>query len=154
MDKIFTAVAILQLVQAGRLHLTDPVEKLLINYPNKEVASKVTVHHLLTHTGGTGDIFGTDFQAHRQELRTTSDYIRLYGARSLAFEPGERFEYSNYGFILLGAILERVSGEDCYTYVQKHIFDPAHMSSTGFSPEHQIAPTMSVGYTRRPLYMV
>lgn len=150
MDKMFTAVAVLQLVQAGRLHLTDTVGEVLTNYPNKEVASKVTVHHLLTHTGGTGDIFGPEFQARRQELRTISDYVRLYGTRSLAFAPGERFEYSNYGFNLLGAIIEKASGEEYDTYVQKHIFDPAHMGSTGFTPEDQIAPELSVGYMRRP----
>jgi len=73
MNKMFTAVAILQLAQTGKLGLNDPLGKYLTDYPNKDVASQVTLHHLLTHTGGTGDIFGPEFDAHRQELRTLQD---------------------------------------------------------------------------------
>ena len=65
MNKMFTAVAILQLVEAGKVKLTAPLGKYLPDYPNRDVATKVTIHHLLTHTGGTGDIFGPDFDAHR-----------------------------------------------------------------------------------------
>ena len=90
MNKMFTAVSILQLVQAGKLQLTDPLGKYLTDYPNKNVASKVTIHHLLTHTGGTGDFFGPEFDAHRLELRALKDYVTLYGKRDLAFEPGSR----------------------------------------------------------------
>jgi len=75
MNKMFTAVAILQLAQAGKLGLNDPLGKYLTDYPNKDVASQVTIHHLLTHTGGTGDIFGPEFDAHRLELRTLQDYM-------------------------------------------------------------------------------
>ena len=103
MNKMFTAVAILQLVEAGKVELTAPLGKYLPDYPNREVATKVTIHQLLTHTGGTGDIFGPDFDAHRTELRTLADYVKLYGKRGLEFKPGSRWEYSNYGFILLGA---------------------------------------------------
>ncbi len=86
MNKMITAVAVLQLVQAGTLHLDAPLGTYLPDYPNAEVASKVTLHHLLTHTGGTGDIFGPAFNAHRSELRTTADYVELYGTRGLQFE--------------------------------------------------------------------
>jgi D-alanyl-D-alanine carboxypeptidase len=149
MDKMFTAVAVLQLVQAGTLHLSDPVGKFLTDYPNKALASKVTIHHLLTHTGGTGDIFGPEFQEHSRELKTIGDYVRLYGSRPLSFVPGQQYEYSNYGFILLGAIIEKASGEDYYTYVKKHVFIPAGMTSTGFEPEHVIADQVSIGYMHR-----
>jgi D-alanyl-D-alanine carboxypeptidase len=70
MNKMFTAVAILQLAQAGKLKLDAPFGNYLTDYPNKELASKVTLHQLLTHTGGTGDIFGPDFDAHRNELKS------------------------------------------------------------------------------------
>lgn len=149
-DKMFTAVAILQMVEAGRLQLGDPVGRYLTDYPNKELARKVTIRQLLSHTGGTGDIFGPEFQEHRTELRSIADYVQLYGSRPLAFEPGTRYEYSNYGFILLGAIIERVSGESYYTYVQKHIFDLAGMSASGFRPESSTPATLSIGYTRIP----
>ena len=82
MNKMFTAVAVLQLAQAGKLKLDAPFGNYLTDYPNKELASKVTLHQLLTHTGGTGDIFGPDFDAHRNELKTLQDYVKLYGSRA------------------------------------------------------------------------
>jgi D-alanyl-D-alanine carboxypeptidase len=88
MNKMFTAVATLQLVEAGKVALTAPLGSYLPGYPNREVATKVPIHQLLTHTGGTGDIFGPDFDAHRTELRTLDDDVELYGARGLEFEPG------------------------------------------------------------------
>ena len=148
MDKMFTAVAVLQLVQAGRIVLNDSVAKFLPDYPNKDLASKVTIHHLLTHTGGTGDIFGPEFDAHRLELRTLEDYVRLYWKRGLEFEPGSRWAYSNNGFILLGVVIEKVSGQSYYNYVDQHVFQPTGMTSTGFLPEEQAVPGRSVGYTR------
>jgi D-alanyl-D-alanine carboxypeptidase len=148
MNKMFTATAILQLAQAGKLQLTDPLGKYLIDYPNKNVASKVTIHHLLTHTGGTGDFFGPQFDAHRLQLRALKDYVTLYGKRDLAFEPGSRWEYSNYGFLLLGLIVEKVSGQDYYDYVRDHVYKPAGMNSTGSLPENEVVPDRSIGYTK------
>jgi D-alanyl-D-alanine carboxypeptidase len=148
MNKMFTATAVLQLVQAGKINLTDPLGKYLTDYPNKDVASKVTIHHLLTHTGGTGDFFGPEFDKHRLELRTLQDYVKLYGQRGLAFEPGSRWEYSNYGFLLLGLVVEKASGQDYYAYVREHIFKPAGMNSTDSLPEDQPVPGRSVGYTK------
>lgn len=148
MNKMFTATAVLQLVQAGKINLTDSLGKYLPDYPNKDVASKVTIHHLLTHTGGTGDFFGPEFDKHRLELRTLQDYVKLYGERGLAFEPGSRWEYSNYGFLLLGLIIEKAGGQDYYDYVREHIFKPAGMNSTDSLPEDQAVPGRSVGYTK------
>ncbi len=148
MNKMFTATSILQLAQARKLSLDDPVGKYLTNYPNKEVATKVSIRHLLTHTGGTGDIFGPEFEAHRLELRTLQDYIKLYGNRAPQFDPGSRWEYSNYGFILLGAIIEKVSGQSYYDYVREHIYEPAGMTSSGSEPENKAVPERSLGYTR------
>ena len=108
MNKMFTAVATLQLVQAKKLALDDTVQASQ-DYPNKDLASKVTIHHLLTHTGGTGDIFGPDYDKKRLELRTLEDYVKLYGDRAPEYAPGERFGYSNYGFLLLGVITARVT---------------------------------------------
>jgi D-alanyl-D-alanine carboxypeptidase len=148
MNKMFTAVSILQLIQAGKIKLTAPLREYLPDYPNKDVAAKVTIHHLLTHTGGTGDFFGPEFDKHRLELRTLEDYIKLYGARGLEFEPGSKWDYSNYGFLLLGVIVQKVSGEDYYDYVRKHVFMPAGMTSTDSLPEEQSVPQRSVGYTK------
>ena len=147
MGKMFTAVAIMQLVQAGKISVEDPLAKFLPDYPNREVAS-VTIYQLLTHTGGTGDIFGPEFDAHRTELKELADYVVLYGKRGLQFQPGTRHEYSNYGFVLLGRIIERASGQSYYDYVLDHIFKPAGMSSTGNLPESQHVQNLAVGYTR------
>jgi D-alanyl-D-alanine carboxypeptidase len=146
MNKMFTATAILQLEQAGKLKLTETVGTYLTDYPNKDLASKVTIHHLLTHTGGAGNIFGPEFDKHRLELKTLQDYVKLYGSRGLDFEPGSKWDYSNYGFLLLGVIVEKVSGENYYDYVSKHIFAPAGMNSTGSVPEEQAVEGRSVGY--------
>jgi D-alanyl-D-alanine carboxypeptidase len=148
MNKMFTAVATLQLAEAGKLRLDDPIGRHLPGYPNKQVAAKVTVRHLLTHTGGTGDIFGPEFDQHRLRLREHRDYLKLYGSRGLNFEPGTRFEYSNYGFVLLGALIEQVSGESYDDYVGDHVFRPAGMGSTGALPESVEVPDRAVGYLR------
>ena len=148
MNKMFTATAVLQLVQGGKINLNDPLGKYLPDYPNKDVATKVTIHHLLTHTGGTGDFFGPEFDKHRLELRTLQDYVKLYGERGLAFEPGSRWEYSNYGFLLLGLVVQKASGQDYYDYVRDHIFKPAGMNSTDSFPEDQTVRDRSVGYTK------
>jgi D-alanyl-D-alanine carboxypeptidase len=147
MNKMFTAVAILRLVQAGKLRLDVPLGKYLTDYPNKDVASKVNIEQLLTHTGGTGDIFGPEFDAHRLQLRTLQDFVKLYGNRGLRFEPASRWEYSNYGFILLGVVIEKVSGQNYCDYVREHVYVPAVMSSTGSEPEDEPVPDRSVGYT-------
>jgi D-alanyl-D-alanine carboxypeptidase len=148
MNKMFTAVATLQLVEAHKLALDDPIGQHLPGYPNKEVAAKVTVRHLLTHTGGTGDIFGPEFDQHRLQLREHRDYLKLYGWRGLSFEPGSRFEYSNYGFVLLGALIEHVSGMSYFDYVDDHVFRPAGMRSTGSLPESVEVRNRAVGYMR------
>jgi CubicO group peptidase (beta-lactamase class C family) len=149
MNKMFTAVATLQLVEAGKLALDDPIGKHLRDYPNKQVASKVTVRHLLTQTGGTGDIFGPEFEQNRLKLRNHGDYLKLYGSRRPGFEPGAPFEYSNYGFVLLGALIEAVSGVSYYDYVREHVFRPAGMTATDSLPESEDVPDRAVGYTKR-----
>jgi D-alanyl-D-alanine carboxypeptidase len=148
MNKMFTATSILQLVQAGKILLNDPLGKYVTDYPNKDFASKVTIQHLLTHTGGTGDIFGPEFDAHRKELRTLQDYVNLYGKRNLEFEPGSRWEYSNYGFLLLGVVVERVTGKSYYDYVNENIYGPAGMTASGSLTEDQNVANRSIGYTR------
>ena len=149
MNKMFTATAVLQLVQAGKVKLDAPLGTYLTDYPNRDVATKVTIHHLLTHTGGTGDIFGPEFDAHRLELKTLGDYVKLYGARGLEFEPGSKWEYSNYGFLLLGVIVEKVSGQSYYDYVRDHIFKPAGMTGSGSEPEDVAVPGRANGYMQQ-----
>ena len=148
MNKMFTAVATLQLVQAGKLSLDDTVGDVLPAYPNAEVA-KATIRQLLTHSGGTGDIFGPEFDAQRLSLKTHGDYLRLYGARGATHPPGQEQRYSNYGFVLLGAIIERVSGQTYYDYVDAHVFAPAGMHDSGSLPEDVAVPRRAKAYQRR-----
>jgi CubicO group peptidase (beta-lactamase class C family) len=148
MNKMFTAVSILQLVQAGKIKLTDPVGKYIKDYPNQDVANKVTIHHLLTHQGGTGDIFGPQYAERRTQLRTLNDYVALYGNRAPAFEPGSRWAYSNYGMLLLGVVIERVSGQSYYDYVDENIYKRAGMTRSGSEPEGEVVRDRSIGYMR------
>jgi len=149
MNKMFTATAVLQLVQAGKVKLDAPLGIYLTDYPNRDAATKVTVHHLLTHTGGTGDIFGPQFTARRLELKALDDYVKLYGTRGLEFEPGSTWQYSNYGFLLLGVIVEKVSGKSYYDYVRDHIFKPAGMTGSGSEPEDVAVPGRAKGYMQQ-----
>jgi CubicO group peptidase (beta-lactamase class C family) len=146
--KMFTAVSVLQLVEAGKIGLDDPVGKYLTDYPNPEVARTVTIRQLLTHQGGMGDmgILGPADNDNRATVHSIADIIRLNGGRGPGFEPGSKAEYSNYGFLLLGAVVEKASGEDFYDYVQKHIFVPAGMIHSGY-PLRGDTIGIATGYT-------
>lgn len=148
MNKMFTAVAVLQLVQAGRLSLDGTVGRYLPGYPDAGTAA-VTIRQLMTHAGGTGDFFGPEFDQHRLALRTHDDYVRLFGKRAPEHAPGAEFRYSNYGFLLLGAIIERVSGQSYYEYVDAHVFAPAGMTRSGSLPEETPVEGRVTAYTRR-----
>lgn len=146
MNKMHTAVAVLQLAQAGKLDLQAPLITYLKDYPNGAWARKVTLHQLLTHTGGAGDFFGPEYDANRETLRTLQDYVALLGAREPTFEPGAKWQYANFGFILLGRVVEVVSGQSYYDYVEGHVFKPAGMTGSGFEPEATFVPERAVAY--------
>ena len=149
MNKMFTATAVMQLVDAGKLSLDDTVGKVMADYPNADVARKVTIRQLLGHTGGTGDFFGPLFMKNRLTLKTHADYVAMFGDRAPLHEPGAEFRYSNYGMLLLGAIIERVSGMSYFDYVRTKVYEPAGMKSTGSLPESENVPQRSTGYMRR-----
>jgi CubicO group peptidase (beta-lactamase class C family) len=148
MNKMFTAIAILQLVQQGKLALDKPIAAYWPDYPNHDLAARVTIRQLLSHTGGTGDIFTPEYAAHRLDTRSLADYVKLFGDRPVRFEPGSRMEYSNYGFILLGRMIELVSGESYQDYVRQHIYIPAGMLHTDSRPESDHVQGRAIGYTR------
>jgi CubicO group peptidase (beta-lactamase class C family) len=148
MNKMFTAVAIAQLAQAGRLSFNDPVSKHLPDYPNKEVADKVTIHQLLTHTSGMGMYWNEKFMAQREKMVTVDAHLPLFASDPLLFPPGEKFQYSNSGYMVLGAIIEKLSGQDYYSYVQEHIYKPAGMTETGFYEPGKEIPNLAIGYSR------
>jgi CubicO group peptidase (beta-lactamase class C family) len=146
---MFTAVAIAQLEQEGRLSFEDTLSKYLPDYPNKDAANKVKLHDLLTHTSGIGDYFTKEFmEASRERFRTVRDFFPLFADKPLIFEPGSRFRYSNAGYLLLGAVIEKVTGQSYFDYVREHIFRPTEMSNTGYFDMDRDTPNLAIGYTR------
>jgi D-alanyl-D-alanine carboxypeptidase len=146
--KDFTKVAIGQLAQAGKLKVDAPILTYLPNYPNKEIAQKVTVQQLVDHTSGLGDIFTPRFwQRNTMQFTTPQHFIDFFAAEPLQFEPGKGEAYSNYGYVVLGAIIEAVSGQNYFDYIQKNVFDAAAMSGSGFFDLRQPIPDLAVGHT-------
>ena len=148
MNKMFTGVAVAQLAQAGKLSFDDPVGMYLPDYPNAEVAEKVTIHHLLTHTSGIGDYWDELFNAHWWEIKTVGQLVELAAHKPLEFQPGERFGYSNAGPVVLGLIIEKITGQSYYDYVRQNIYEPAGMTSTDCYEMDRPVPNLAIGYTR------
>ena len=148
--KLFTNIAIRQLEQAGKLSLTDTVGKFLPDYPNAKVRGKVTIEQLLRHRSGIGSFWNEKFMQRRADVRTVRDYMELFQDDSLLFEPGTGEAYSNGGYVLLGAIIERVSGQSYHEYLRDHVFLPAGMTQTVPQDRRSSVANAAVGYTRMP----
>jgi CubicO group peptidase (beta-lactamase class C family) len=147
-NKFFTRVAIGQLAEAGKLSLDKPIISYLPDYANRTVAEKVTIDQLLNMKSGMGDFFGERFvAAPKDKIRSLSDYLQFFIHDTLLFEPGTQRRYSNAGYIVLGLIVERVSGEDYYSYVRDHIYTPAGMTNSGWYPSDALPPNTATGYT-------
>ena len=146
MNKMMTAVAIAQLVEQGNVSFDAPIGRYAPGLPD-DVAEQVTGHHLLTHTSGLGDCFGPRFDQEKERLRARRDYLRLFIDEPLRFEPGTGWSYSNGGFILLGLIVEQVSGKNYYDYIREHIYTPTGMTSSDSYLRDEPVPNLAVGYT-------
>ncbi len=147
-NKNFTELAIYQLAAQGKLSLEDTLGKYLPDYPNKEAAKKVTVRQLLDMTSGIGDFFGPRYDATpKEKIRSIRDYFPLFADQPLAFTPATERRYSNGGFIVLGAIIEQVSGVDYYSYIAKNIFTQAEMTASGWFDKNTALPDVARGYT-------
>jgi D-alanyl-D-alanine carboxypeptidase len=148
-NKLFTQIAVGQLVSQGKLAYDDKLGKYLPDYPNREAAQKVTIRQLLSMSSGIGDFFGPKYEATpKNKLRTIKDFLPLFAGEPLAFEPGSKREYSNGGYIVLGAIIEKASGQDYYEYVREHIFNPAGMQNTDWYEADLPVENLASGYTR------
>lgn len=146
MGKMFTAVAVAQLVEQGRLAFTDPLGRYVPGFP-AGVADRVTLHQLLTHTAGFGDVLRRDGDG--DPPTTLSGLVERIRAEPLAFEPGTRFGYSNSGFVLLGAVVEAVAARPYADHVREHVFAPAGMADTEVAVYRPAAvPGMAHGYAR------
>ena len=147
-NKDYTRIAILALRDQGKLSLEDKVGRHLPDYPNERVRNEVTVGQLLEHRSGLGDYFTDEwFKTPMGSLREIEDYIPIWGPKPLLHEPGSKEFYSNYGYTVLGAIIETLSGERFDEHVARTIFEPLGMTRTGFFETDAVVPDVAVGYT-------
>lgn len=146
--KMFTAVATLQLFEQRKLDLKAPIGNYLPNYPNKIVRDSVTIHQLLTHTSGLNNFYVTGLgRMNNLEYKEISDFIPLFVNDTLLSKPGTKYDYSGTGFVLLGLIIEKVSGENYYDYIRKNILEPAKMTATTEIEIDSIVKNKASGYT-------
>ncbi len=147
LNKLITKIAILQLKQKGLLELDDFVGKHLPDF-KEEIASKVRISHLISFTSGMGDYFNEKFKKSIGQLRKLDDFVKLFIEDPLQFKPGEGNAYSNAGYVVLGKIIESVSGQDYYDYVRENIYTPAGMSNSDHYELDMPIPNLATGYTR------
>ena len=147
LNKSFTSVAILQLVEAGKIGIDDPIGKYLDIFP-KEIADKVTIRQLLNMSSGWGDYWQNEyFLAHKDMLRNVSDYIKFIKDMPLQFEPGTNTIHSNTGFEVAGAIIEKVSGMDYFEYIRQKIYKPSDMINSETFDRDSPVNNLATGYT-------
>ncbi|MCK0192993.1 beta-lactamase family protein [Arenibacter sp. F20364] len=146
--KMITAVATLQLYENGKIELKRPIGEYLPNYPNKLVRDSVTIHQLLTHTSGNNNFYVGDFlQEEKSKYKNISDFVSLFANDTLLSHPGTKYNYSASGFVILGLIIEKVSGQNYYDYVRQNIFKPAEMENTGELEIDSVVQNKASGYT-------
>jgi CubicO group peptidase (beta-lactamase class C family) len=142
--KQFTALAIMQLQEKGLLTVDEPLSKFIPDYPNGE---KITIHHLLTHTSGIPNITDlSELQNIKMLNSPVEKTIEVFKHKPLEFTPGEKYQYSNSGYILLGYIIEKVSGKSYEAYLKENIFDPLDMKDSGYDHYRTILKHRAAGY--------
>jgi CubicO group peptidase (beta-lactamase class C family) len=145
--KMFTAVLIGTLVDEKHLALDDPIGKYLPDCP-PAIGTTVTIRHLLNHTGGIeADIFGPEYNEEKDSITTVRGFLRFVDDDAPATIPGTKHNYSNGGFVLLGAVIESVTGKDFYAFAKEKLFEPLKMTSTGYFLKND--PAIALGYTPR-----
>ncbi len=148
LTKQFTAMAILLLQERGKLHVQDHI---CLYVPHCPAAwQPITIHHLLTHTSGIPnytDFSGIDFTQPVSPEQLIAHFID----KPLAFQPGTQYSYSNSGYVVLGYIIERVTGEPYALFLQHTIFTPLQMRNTGYDQNHPPLPEHATGYQDRQL---
>jgi CubicO group peptidase (beta-lactamase class C family) len=148
MNKMFTATAILKLVEQGKLSLADTISKFVdTSWFDMSILDKITVHQLLTHTSGLGNFFNNDFiNGSRDLFRNVNDFKKLVAHDTLKFEPGTQFEYSNVGFVLLGSIIENITNMSYFEYMRVNIFSPLGMDNTDCFEMDIPIENLAIGY--------
>jgi CubicO group peptidase (beta-lactamase class C family)/pimeloyl-ACP methyl ester carboxylesterase len=147
--KQFTATLILQLVQEGKLNLNGKITDYLTNY-RKETGSQVSIHHLLTHSSGIPNYTDNEsFFPNSVKPYSVTDFIRIYCSGDLEFKPGAQFSYSNSGYFILGAILEKLTGKTYEQVLKERILEPLGMKQTGYDMHEYIIPGRASGYEKK-----
>ncbi len=146
--KQFTAALALQLVEQGKLKLDAKLSEYLPDY-RQEIGKKVTIHHLLTHTSGIPSYTSRpDFEREARNQYKVDEFVKAYASGDLEFEPGTKFTYSNSGFFLLGAVIERVTGKSYEEVLKENILDPVGMKNTGYDRHDRILTKRAAGYSK------
>lgn len=148
MGKMVTGVAVMQLVEAGKVSLQAKVGKYLPDYPNKAVREQVTIEQLLTHTSGMGNFWKEISDKAKERYSAVSDYVPLFADQPLQFEPGKGFAYSNNGYTVLGLVIEAASGQSYFDYVKSHVYRPCGMTDTDAYELNVPIGRMAIGYSR------
>jgi len=146
MNKMWTAIAVAELVERGKIDVNAPVGKYLPDLTNATIRDQVLVRHLLTHTSGLGSYFMRGFLRDRVATKTAAEYLPFFIEDAPAFTPGERMQYSNAGFALLGAIVERVSGVPYFDFIKANVLDRAKMTHASFADVRTPVSGMAVSY--------
>lgn len=151
MNKMFTGLAVAQLVEKGKLSFDDPLAKFISDFPDAESAQKIRIKHLLSHTAGLGPYFSKRYQdSSRASLRTVDDMMMLAKQdEKLQFEPGSRWQYSNTGMLVAGKVIEIVSGQSYFDYIRDQITKPTGMANTGCFELDRVNTNLAVGYDKR-----
>lgn len=148
--KQFTAALILKLVEEGKLELKGKVTDYLAGYPSEQ-GDKITIHHLLSHTSGIPSYTTPTFMANEvRDPFTPDSLVGLFSTLELQFEPGARWSYSNSGYILLGTIIEAVTGKSYQEVLQKNILNPLDLNKTGYANYRKIINHKATGYINTP----
>lgn len=147
MTKQFTAIAILMLEEQGKLNVQHAVSKYILDYPNGD---SITMHHLLTHTSGIKDFTKMKSLGDiAQKEMTPKMLVDFFKNEPIDFMPGEKFEYNNSGYVLLGYIIELVSGETYEDYIENHIFQKLGMNQSYYATDRQLIYKRAYGYQKK-----
>ncbi|WP_141591268.1 serine hydrolase [Myxococcus sp. AB056] len=148
--KPFTATVILQLVAEGKLQLDDPITKHLPDYRG-DTGGRVTITHLLNHTSGIPSYTSAPhFLADSVNPYGVAEFVKKSCSGDLEFEPGAKYAYNNCGYYLLGALIEKLTGQTYAQAVQARIFGPLGMKDSGYDVTATVLPKRASGYTPRP----
>lgn len=149
LNKIFTALAIAQLVEQGKLSYDDPLSKFIPDFPDAKSAQKIRIKHLLSHTSGLGSYFNPAFYGKIEDMLDVESVLNVAGREPPEFEPGTGWRYSNIGFLLLGRIIEAAGGKNYYDHMHETMFKRLQMKGTGFPYYDRAGPEIALPYEVR-----